>query len=72
MIVTAILFPHPPAHAQNGGNIVDRLDKALGVKLPKAYQEKLDSFLANNRIMQEEGSAKFTADFIEKQMQSDW
>ena len=53
-MVTVILFPHPPAHAQNGGNIVDRLDKELGVKLPKAYQEKLDSFLANNKIMKDE------------------
>ena len=47
-MVTAILFPNPPAHAQNGGNIVDRLDKALGVKLPTEFNNKLLDFVQND------------------------
>ncbi len=71
-MVTAILFPHPPAHAQNGGNIVDRLDKALGVKLPTEFNNKLLDFVQNDTIMRTRSATAYTEDFILNEMKKDW
>ncbi len=71
-MVTVILFPHPPAHAQNGGNIVDRLDKALGVKLPTEFNNKLLDFVQNDTIMRTKSATAYTEDFILNEMKKDW
>ena len=71
-MVTAILFPYPPAHAQNGENIVDRLDKALGVKLPTEFNNKLLDFVQNDTIMRTRSATAYTEDFILNEMKKDW
>ena len=71
-MVTAILFPNPPAHAQNGGNIVDRLDKELGVKLPAEFNNKLLDFVQNDTIMRTRSATAYTEDFILNEMKKDW
>lgn len=71
-MVMAILFPHPPALAQNGGNIVDRLDKALGVKLPTEFNNKLLDFVQNDTIMRTRSATAYTEDFILNEMKKDW
>ncbi|MBR3732964.1 MAG: hypothetical protein IKN22_00345 [Bacteroidaceae bacterium] len=71
-MVTAILFPHPPPPAPKGGNIVDRLDKALGVKLPTEFNNKLLDFVQNDTIMRTRSATAYTEDFILNEMKKDW
>ena len=43
------LLPVLPALAQ--GDIVDRLDKALGVTLPNEYKSKVKEFVKTNKVI---------------------
>lgn len=42
------------------------------IKLPPIYQNKIDDFLANNNVMKDSGTKKFTINFVEKEMEADW
>ena len=84
-ILAALLFliSHCWADAQNVSNqsiekvevsstILDILNQKVWVKLPTEYIDKISNFITNNKTLQKEIAAKFTEDFIVKEMQSDW
>ena len=58
--VLTFLFSLPPTHAQTNGDIVDRLNKALGVKLPAEFEVKVKEFAANDTIMRTRSATAFT------------
>ncbi|MBR6128139.1 MAG: hypothetical protein IKQ07_00735, partial [Bacteroidaceae bacterium] len=64
------LFPVMPACAQE--DIVDRLDKALGVTLPSEYRSKVKEFVANDTIMRTRSATQYTEEFIKDEMKKDW
>lgn len=64
------LFPVLPACAQE--DIVDRLDKALGVTLPSEYRSKVKEFVANDTIMRTRSATQYTEEFIKDEMKKDW
>lgn len=63
------LFPVLPAFAQE--DIVNRLDKALGVTLPSEYKSKVKAFVQGSKVL-EGDEAIFTEQFITQQMKEDW
>ena len=70
--IIAILFVHAPAHAQTNGDIVDRLNTTLGVRLPVEFEAKVKDFAANNTIMRTRSATAFTEQFIIEQFKNDW
>lgn len=64
------LFPVLPACAQE--DIVDRLDKALGVTLPSEYRSKVKEFVVNDTIMRTRSATQYTEEFIKDEMKKDW
>ena len=61
-----------PAFGQSTGDIVDRLDKALGVTLPSEYPSKLKAFVQSSRIFKNEDACALTEQFIKDEMKKDW
>lgn len=61
----------PGIEVVSDSDIIANIERRTWTRLPDFYNKKLKTFITTNRIMQDEGSAKFTADFIVKQMQSD-
>jgi hypothetical protein len=53
-------------------NIINNIKMRTGVALPSPYAQKLESIISTNKVMQDKGSAKFTEDFIVKEMQKNW
>lgn len=53
-------------------DIVDRLDKALGVTLPDGYRQKVKDFAANDTIMRTRSATQYTEEFIKQEMKADW
>ena len=66
--IIAILFVHAPAHAQTNGDIVDRLNTTLGVRLPVEFEAKVKDFAANDTIMRTRSATAFTEQFIIEQL----
>ena len=64
------LFPVLPAFAQE--DIVDRLDKALGVTLPSEYQSKLKTFVQSSLVFKDKDASELTEQFIKDEMKKDW
>lgn len=64
------LFPVMPAFAQE--DIVDRLDKALGVTLPSEYQSKLKTFVQSSLVFKDKDASELTEQFIKDEMKKDW
>ena len=67
----ALLVLAVPLWAQTE-DIVDRLDKALGVTLPDGYRQKVKDFVHTNNVLKDEGTAQFTEQFILEEMKKDW
>ena len=63
------LFPVLPACAQE--DIVDRLDKALGVTLPSEYKGKVKAFVQGSKVLEGIGAIP-TEQFIKEQMKENW
>ena len=63
------LFPVLPAFAQE--DIVNRLDKALGVTLPSEYKSKVKAFVQGSKVLEGLGVIP-TEKFIKEQMKEDW
>lgn len=72
LILFVCLFAFPSVYAQNQSDIVDRLDKALGVTLPSDYQQKVKTFVQTNTVLKNQGRADFTENFIKDEMAKDW
>ncbi len=70
--VLAFLFTLTPTKILAQENIIDRLDKSLGVKLPTEYEAKVRELIKNNNVFKVIGADDFTAQFIENQMKVDW
>ncbi len=64
------LFRVMPAFAQE--DIVDRLDKALGVTLPSEYQSKLKTFVHSSQVFKDKDASELTEQFIKDEMKKDW
>ncbi len=64
------LFPVLPACAQE--DIVDRLDKALGVTLPSEYKSKLKTFVQSSLVFKDKDASELTEQFIKDEMKKDW
>ena len=60
------------AFAQTNGDIVDRLNATLGVRLPAEFEEKVKEFAANDTIMRTRSATAFTEQFIIEQFKNDW
>ena len=58
--------------AQGQENIVDRLNKTLGVRLPAEYEVRVKTFVDTNSVMKDEDAAAFTEQYITKEMGTDW
>ena len=61
--VLTFLFTLTPTKILAQENIIDRLDKSLGVKLPAEYDAKVREFTKTNKIMKDEGSNHFIEQF---------
>ena len=70
--VLTFLFTLTPTHSLAQENIVDRLNKILGIKLPTDYEAKTKEFTTTNVVMKDEGVSKFTEHFIVEQMKDNW
>ena len=60
------------AFAQTNGDIVDRLNATLGVRLPAEFEAKVKEFAANDTIMRTRSATAFTEQFIIEQFKNDW
>ena len=58
--------------AQGQGDLVDRLDKALGVSLPTEYKTMVRNNTKVQEIMNNEVGAEFTEEFIRREMHTSW
>ena len=58
--------------AQGQENIVDRLNKTLGVRLPAEYEVMVRNFVDTNYVMKDEDAAAFTEQYSVKEMGTDW
>ena len=61
----------PCVEVLSDSDIIANIERRTWTKLPDLYNQKLKTFITTNKIMKDEWSAKFTADFVVKQMQSD-
>lgn len=71
LLALALLVLAVPLWAQTE-DIVDRLDKALGVTLPDGYRQKVKDFVHTNNVMKDKDAAQFTEQFILEEMKKDW
>ena len=60
------------ASAQAQDNLVDRVSRAVGVRLPDGYEAKVKEFANTNKVLKDEDAADFTVQFIAKEMEKDW
>ncbi len=71
LIFFACLFTFSPAKAQYTGDMIENLNKKLGVRLPAEYESTIKGFLSDKVY-----NSKFSTDFIEQfivgQMKQDW
>ncbi|MBQ3625102.1 MAG: hypothetical protein II950_06755 [Prevotella sp.] len=72
LAVAACFTSLPTTYAQTDGDIVDRLNKALLVKLPAEFEAKVKEFAANDTIMRTRSATAFTEQFIIEQFKKDW
>ncbi|MBR7094460.1 MAG: hypothetical protein IKI48_06655, partial [Prevotella sp.] len=72
LAVAACFASLPTTYAQTDGDIVDRLNKALLVKLPAEFEAKVKEFAANDTIMKTRSATAFTEQFIIEQFKKDW
>ena len=72
LLAAFVMNPAQPLFAQNTEDIVDRLDKALGVSLPSEYRSKIKTFAQDNEILKDKDGFAFTEQFIKDQMKTNW
>jgi len=78
LLLAGFLGIYTPSYAQTGTTInnatvqIDSIVKRHKIQLPKIYQERIDKFLADNKVMKDEDARIYTAGFISKEMEADW
>ena len=60
------------ANAQTNEDVVDRVSRAVGVRLPDGYEAKVKEFVDTNKVLKDEDAANFTEQFIAEEMGKDW
>ena len=69
--VLTFLFAFPPTHMLAQENIVDRLNKALNLKLPDKYDAEARKFIEKFEITRDKNVIAFTEKFLVEQMKED-
>ena len=59
------------ANAQNNEDIVNRVSRVVGVRLPDGYEAKVKEFAAKSRVLEGSGG-EFTEQWIAGQMKTSW
>ena len=59
------------ANAQNNEDIVDRVSRAVGVRLPDGYEAKVKEFVTKSKVLEGIGG-EFTEQWIAGQMKTSW
>ena len=57
--------------AQSQDNLVDRVSRAVGVRLPDGYEAKVKEFAAKSKVLEGSGG-EFTEQWIAGQMKTSW
>ena len=70
--VLAFLFALPPKQMLAQENLVDRLNKALNLKLPDNYDAEAREIIEKYRFFQDEDVIDYTEQFFVEQMKEDW
>lgn len=70
--VLTFLFTLSPTQMLAQENLVDRLNKALNLKLPDNYDAEARKFIEKYRICQDEDVIDYTEKFFVEQMKEDW
>ena len=60
------------ASAQSQDNLVDRVSRAVGVRLPDGYEAKVKEFVAKSELFQRKSAEAFTEQWIAGQMKTSW
>jgi hypothetical protein len=61
------------ANAQNNeDNLVDRVSRAVGVRLPDGYEAKVKEFAAKSELLKRKSAEAFTEQWIAEQMKTSW
>ena len=58
--------------AQNNEDIVDRVSRAVGVRLPDGYEAKVKEFAAKSELLKRKSAEDFTERWITGQMKTSW
>ena len=70
-ISIACMFAFSPAKAQYTGDMIENLNKKLGVRLPAEYESMVKGFLSD-KVYNSNFSTDFIEQFIVGQMKQDW
>lgn len=68
LIILLPLMACPQSQSQD--NLVDRVSRAVGVRLPDGYEAKVKEF--TNKVLKDEDAADFTEKWIAGQMKTSW
>ena len=60
------------ASAQSQDNLVDRVSRAVGVRLPDGYEAKVKEFVTKSELFQRKNAEAFTEQWIAGQMKTLW
>ena len=60
------------ASAQSQDNLVDRVSRAVGVRLPDGYEAKVKEFVTKSELFQRKSAEAFTEQWIAGQMKTSW
>lgn len=60
------------AQVQSQDNLVDRVSRAVGVRLPDGYEAKVKEFVAKSELFQGKSAEAFTEQWIAEQMKTSW
>ena len=60
------------ANAQTNEDVVDRVSRAVGVRLPDGYETKVKEFVAKSELLKRKSAEEFTEQWIAGQMKTSW
>ena len=58
--------------AQTNEDVVDRVSRAVGVRLPDGYEAKVKEFVAKSELLKRKSAEDFTEQWIAGQMKTSW
>lgn len=60
------------SQVQSQDNLVDRVSRAVGVRLPDGYEAKVKEFVAKSKVLEGKSAEAFTEQWIAGQMKTSW